>query len=134
MKRFILFIALVIIIVPFEAGAEEIIQKGESLNLERCIEIALKLQPTIAAAVSNVSVNASRVGEAKSNYYPQINWTSTYDRVSSLRSSLGARSPTGLPCTDQKGGHALAGSVDHSQESQLCPRRSQGPESSSRCH
>jgi len=82
MKRFILFIALVIIIVPFEAGAEEIIKKGESLNLARCIEIALKLQPTITAAAYNVSANESRTGQAKSNYYPQINWASNYNRIS----------------------------------------------------
>ena len=68
MKRFILFIALAIIIVPFEAGAEEIIKKGESLNLERCVEIALKLQPTITAAAYNVNVNESRASQAKSNY------------------------------------------------------------------
>ena len=61
--------------------AQDIIKKGESLNLERCIEIALKKQPVIAAAVGNVDVNASLVGQAKSNYYPQINWSSSYNRV-----------------------------------------------------
>ena len=86
MKRFILFIALVIIAVPFEAGAEDIIKKGESLNLERCIEIALKMQPTISAAVSNVGVNESRADEAKSNYYPQINWSASYNRISGVSS------------------------------------------------
>ena len=61
--------------------AQDIIKKGESLNLERCIEIALKKQPGIAAAVGNVDVNASLVGQVKSNYYPQINWSSSYNRV-----------------------------------------------------
>jgi len=36
---------------------------------------------TIAAAVNTVIINESRVGQAKSNYYPQINWTSSYDRM-----------------------------------------------------
>jgi outer membrane protein TolC len=69
-------------IMPAEAKAEEIIKKGETLNLVRCIDIALKLQPTIAAATSNVRVNESRVGQAKSIYYPQLNSLSSYDRIS----------------------------------------------------
>jgi outer membrane protein len=79
--------SLLIFAIPLNVNAEEIIKKGESLNLERCIEIALKMQPNITAAAHNVDVNASRVGQAKSNYYPQINWSSSYDRISSSKSS-----------------------------------------------
>jgi len=75
--------AFFVFVIPLDVNAEEIIKKGESLNLERCTEIALKLHPNIAAAANTVNVNVSRVGEAKSNYYPQINWTSSYDRISS---------------------------------------------------
>ncbi len=87
--------ALLIFALPLTVNAEEIIKKGESLNLERCIEIAVKMQPSIAAAANNVNANASRVGEAKSNYYPQINWTSSYNRISSSRSSNSFSSATG---------------------------------------
>jgi len=62
--------------------AQEMIKKGETLNLESCIEIALKRQPSIAAAAGSVEVNASLVEQAKSSYYPQINWSSSYNRVS----------------------------------------------------
>ena len=62
--------------------AQELIKKGETLNLESCIEIALKRQPSIAAAAGSVEVNASLVEQAKSSYYPQINWSSSYNRVS----------------------------------------------------
>jgi outer membrane protein len=82
MKWFSPFILFLIFIMPFEGGAEEVIKKGESLNLERCVEIALKMHPNIAAALHNVNANVSRVGEAKSNYYPQINWSSSYNRIS----------------------------------------------------
>ncbi len=40
-------ILCLILTVSFKARAEEIIKKDESLNLERCIEIATKKQPDI---------------------------------------------------------------------------------------
>jgi outer membrane protein len=76
---------------PLKAGAEEIIKKGESLNLERCIEIALKRQPAIIAAMSTANASQSKIGEAKANYYPQIDWTS-----SASRTSVGRRSSYGF--------------------------------------
>jgi len=82
MKYLMPFIVFLICIKPLHVGAEEIIKKGETLNLERCIEIALKMQPTLAAAVNTVIINESRVGQAKSNYYPQVNWSSSYSRIS----------------------------------------------------
>ena len=75
---------------PFKVGAVDIIKKGESLNLERCVEIALKMHPNIAAALHNVNANVSRVGEAKSNYYPQINWSSSYNRISQASGRSGS--------------------------------------------
>jgi outer membrane protein len=81
MKQILVFAIFFLCIMSFPAMAQDIIKKGESLNLERCIEIALKKQPVIAAAVGNVDVNTSLLGQAKSNYYPQINWSSSYNRV-----------------------------------------------------
>ncbi|HJX03340.1 MAG TPA: TolC family protein, partial [Dehalococcoidia bacterium] len=72
--------------------AEEVIKKGETLDLRRCIEIALKLQPTIIAARNTVNVNESRVGQAKANYYPQIDWSSSYSRIKPASSSSGSSS------------------------------------------
>ena len=56
------------------------ITKDEMLTLNRCIEIALKQNPSIVAAVNTVDVNRSRVGEARSNYYPQLSATGAYSR------------------------------------------------------
>jgi outer membrane protein len=83
MKLLLFFMAFFMLVIPINANAEEIIKKGESLNLERCTEIALKMHPNIAAAVNTINVNVSRMNEAKSNYYPQINWISSYERISS---------------------------------------------------
>lgn len=95
MKRIIPLVLSVIFIIASQGRAEDIIQKGEQLNLDRCVEIALMKNPTIVAAKSTVNVNESRVGQAKSNYYPQISGTAGYNRIS----SGGSRS-TGSQSTD----------------------------------
>ena len=87
MKWIIPFTLFFILIKPFNGHAEEIIKKGETLNLGRCIEIALKMQPTIIAARNTVNVNESRVGQAKANYYPWIDWSSNYSRIKPASSS-----------------------------------------------
>ena len=74
-----LLIAL-LLVSPAASWAQDLINKGETLDLKRCVEIALKRQPNIMAAVNTVRVNESRVGQAKSNYYPQLNWSSGYSR------------------------------------------------------
>jgi outer membrane protein len=90
LKQFFLLILFLIFIMPFKAGAEDIIKKGESLNLERCIEIALKRQPAIIAAVGTANASQSKIGEAKANYYPQVDWTSSASRTSvGTRTSFG---------------------------------------------
>jgi len=90
MKQFVTIVLFLIFIMPFKAGAEDIIKKGESLNLERCVEIALKRQPTIIAAMNTANANQNKIGEAKANYYPQIDWSSSASRTSvGQRTSFG---------------------------------------------
>ena len=64
--------------------AEEIIKKGENLSLQRCVEISLMRQPDIIAASSAVNANRSRVGQLRADYYPQIDWASSYSRSDSV--------------------------------------------------
>ncbi len=60
------------------------------LTLSQCIEIALKQNPGILASLYGVDVNRSRVGEARSNYYPQISASGSYARSKSATTSSGA--------------------------------------------
>ncbi|MBM4141275.1 MAG: TolC family protein [Nitrospira sp.] len=87
MQKLIPVVLLFTLIIPFKADADEIIKKDESLNLERCIEIALKKHPNIIAALSTVNVSQSKIGQAKANYYPQISWSSGYSKLSSVSST-----------------------------------------------
>jgi len=79
MKRVIPVIALILIACS-GARAQEVIKKGEALTLEKCIGIALKKQPNIIAAAGAVKANQSKVGQARSNYYPQVDLASGYSR------------------------------------------------------
>src|SRR5574341_1233327 len=58
------------------------ITQGEMLTPGRCIDIAVRQNPAIVAAVNTVEASRSRVGEARSNYYPQLSASGAYNRVS----------------------------------------------------
>jgi outer membrane protein TolC len=68
---------------PCEAAAEELIRKGETLNLKKCVEIALKKHPQIVSAINTLDVNKSRVGQALAGYYPQLNLSTGLSRNAS---------------------------------------------------
>jgi outer membrane protein TolC len=84
MQRIIAFVLLLIFMSISNVEAEEIIKKGETLSLQRCIEISLQRQPNILAAANTVEASRSRVGQSLSNYYPQINLSAGYSRISPL--------------------------------------------------
>ncbi len=75
-----LIIAFFVLIMPLQVYAEELVNKDDSLTLERCIEIALKKHPSVVAAKHTIDVNQNKVGEAKSSYYPQLSSISGYNR------------------------------------------------------
>jgi outer membrane protein len=76
------FIILFILTIPLKVEAENPIKKGERLDIQRCIELAIRNHPVINAARNTVKVNESRIGQARSNYYPQLNWQTGYSRIS----------------------------------------------------
>jgi outer membrane protein len=87
-------------------AAEAFIKKGETLSLDRCIEIALNNQPNVIAAVNSVVASRSRIGQAQSAYYPQINASAGYSRISPVVSrvsvsGLSTSSGTGPSSFDQ---------------------------------
>jgi outer membrane protein len=58
------------------------VNQAPALTLNQCIDTALKKNPTILAATYGVDVNQSRVGEARSAYYPQLSASAAYTRIS----------------------------------------------------
>ncbi|OPY09592.1 MAG: Outer membrane protein OprM precursor [Syntrophus sp. PtaB.Bin001] len=72
---------IMLIFLPSVAGAGSPIQKGERLDLQRCIKTAIENHPALQAARNNVLVGESRIGQARANYYPHINWQTDYTRL-----------------------------------------------------
>jgi outer membrane protein TolC len=62
-------------------------------NLEQCIVIALEKHPSINASAGAVRANESKVGQAKANYYPQINLSTSYQRIGPASSYDGSNDP-----------------------------------------
>jgi len=86
MKRLLLFLVVCFwvcfgSIPPAVAGAEELIRKGETLDLQHCIAIALSRHPAIQAAAGTIRAGDSRIGQARSGYYPQVTGSAGYSRT-----------------------------------------------------
>jgi outer membrane protein len=81
MKKSLLFFVCFLLLPRAAAGAEDLIRKGETLDLQRCIEIALKRHPSIRAAGSTLKAGESKVGQALSGFYPQLSGSAGYSRA-----------------------------------------------------
>ncbi|HMK57349.1 MAG TPA: TolC family protein [Dissulfurispiraceae bacterium] len=93
MKRIIFLISLVVLLLPVAAAAQDhsrtggTISEGETLTLTRCVDIALQNQPSLNAARYNIKAGESRVGEAQSAYFPQVNAQAGYSRIKPISSN-----------------------------------------------
>ena len=94
MKKTVLFLACFWSLLPATAGAESPIKQGEKLDMNRCIAIALERHPSLQAAAGTLKAGDSRVGQARSGYYPQISGSAGYSRTEPLLSSSSLRSTT----------------------------------------
>jgi outer membrane protein len=63
------------------AVAAEPAAGAAAYNLEQCISIALEKHPSLKASAGSIKANESKVGQAKANYYPQLNLSTSYQRI-----------------------------------------------------
>jgi outer membrane protein len=73
---------------PFPVSGE-VITAGETLTLQRAIDIALKNQPSILAGRSTVRASEATIGQAQANYYPQLTASGSYSKISPATSGTG---------------------------------------------
>ncbi len=87
MNKHLKFILAALLLVPFSvpAGAEMPVRPGERLDLQRCVQMALRNHPAGQAARDTIRIGESRVGQAKASYYPEVNWQTDYTRFNRSR-------------------------------------------------
>ena len=76
----LLFFLLVFAFTGRAFAENDLIKKGDILTLDRCIDIAIKMNPNIGLAESTTKIYKSKIGETKSAYFPQFSITSGYNR------------------------------------------------------
>jgi len=83
------FISCLFVLILFSTplGAQEI-REGEILTLERCLELALRNNPSIVGARANLRLYETKINQAKANYYPQVTWDTQYSRVGPYSDNL----------------------------------------------
>jgi outer membrane protein len=89
MKRKLLLFVFVGLLLPMAVGAEDLIGRGETLDLQRCIAVALERHPTIRAAAGALVAGESKVGQARSGLYPQLNGSASYSRMDPANTTVG---------------------------------------------
>ncbi len=72
MKKFFFLIFFFSAISFLGAETETQMKKNRTLTLSQCIDIAIKSHPSISAAKNSVYAGESKVGQAQSNFFPQI--------------------------------------------------------------
>ncbi len=95
LRRFSLILVGCWLFAATAAAAEGPIGQGETLDLPRCLAIALERHPSILAAQGTIQAGDSRIGQARSGYYPQISGSVNYDRTDPISSALQRGSLTG---------------------------------------
>lgn len=81
MPKKIILVIIFMSILPWIAKAGEPAAETTTYSLEQCISIALEKHPSLRASASVIKANESKVGQAKANYYPQLNLSTSYDRI-----------------------------------------------------
>ncbi len=76
-----IFFIILLLIMPFAVKAAEPVEETVLYSLEQCLSIALEKHPNLKASAGTIKVNESRVGQVRSNYYPQIDLSTGYKRI-----------------------------------------------------
>lgn len=93
--RLVLIFLLCLPFLGAPCPAAEAISPGSVLTLDRAVRIALENHPGIIAARGNVDASRSRVGQARSAYYPQVNFAAGYSRSDPAQQAGGGIRTTG---------------------------------------
>ncbi len=72
-----------LLLMPLSTLAIEDIEKGATLSVNDCIEIAIKNSPEVEIYKDYIDLQSARVGQSKANYFPSIGASGGYDFTNS---------------------------------------------------
>ena len=72
MKKILLITFILLFTCPFKALAIDEIEKGATLSVEDCIELAVKNSPQIQIYEQYIKMQDYKVGQSKASYFPTI--------------------------------------------------------------
>ncbi len=67
--------------IPFAATASEPAGGPASYDLDQCIAVALDKHPSLKASAGDIRAMESRVGQARSKYYPWLDVSAGYQKI-----------------------------------------------------
>jgi TolC family type I secretion outer membrane protein len=89
------------------AASDTQIAKDEIVTLPKCIEIALRQQPSMLVSLYNMNASESRIGEARSALFPQASISGGYSRIKPLTPSI----PPSIVSTSNSGYNQYTGTA-----------------------
>ncbi len=101
MKKILLISFILLFLTPFKAFAIDEIEKGTTLSVNDCIELAIKNSPEIQIYEQQIKMQDYKVGQSKASYFPtlgasmghdygntDVGYRATQSKTSSARVSL----------------------------------------------
>lgn len=82
-----IFLIIIFLLVNTPVFSIEDIKEGDILTLDECIELAIKNNPNVQISKNNVKLQESKIGQAKSDYFPSIGASGGYTGNSALNNT-----------------------------------------------
>ncbi|PKN76267.1 MAG: hypothetical protein CVU52_05495 [Deltaproteobacteria bacterium HGW-Deltaproteobacteria-10] len=93
MNKIIFYGLIIFVVLSSTYSGADPIKKGDVLNLQQCIDIALQQHPNLNAAAGTIRASEGKIGQARANYYPQLSLQSNYQRIGPSSGSLTRSDP-----------------------------------------
>lgn len=79
-KKIMVFFVMTAVVLSFRTATAA--ESGPpAYTLEQCIAVALEKNPSLRAYAAGIRASESRIGQAKAQYYPQLNLSTGYQRI-----------------------------------------------------
>ncbi len=86
-KKALAFLLILAINISVVSAGETVIKPGEMLDLERCIDIALKVHPSMMGSLYAVKAREAQLGQARAAYFPKLDTSAGFLRNFSINNT-----------------------------------------------